>query len=413
MNNIGLIESFVEFRDERGIDKEELMNIIEDSLKTLLRKRYDSDDHFDVIVNPDKGDFQILLNKVIVEDEMSEDDDLEIELSEARKIDPTLEVGEEFTEEITISQLGRRSILTLKQILAQKFRELSHSKLYADFKDKIGELIVGEVHHTRRSQVIILDEEGNELILDKKNQIGDEFFKKGDTVKAVVESIDFKGNKPLINVSRVSPKFLERLLERDIPEISDNTILLRNVVRIPGEKAKIAVDALDNENIDPVGACVGQKGNRIQGIVRELRGENIDVIQWSQDPKLFIKRALGSSITINEVTINEEDKKALVRTPIEDISKVIGKNGQNIRLAGQLTGYIIDVFRESNEDDDVYLNQFKDEIEEWIIDEFRKANFTTAKEVLKVPTNKLLTLVDLEEETIEEVKDILQAEFED
>lgn len=413
MNNIGLIESFVEFRDERGIDKEELMNIIEDSLKTLLRKRYDSDDHFDVIVNPDKGDFQILLNKVIVEDEMSEDDDLEIELSEARKIDPTLEVGEEFTEEITISQLGRRSILTLKQILAQKFRELSHSKLYADFKDKIGELIVGEVHHTRRSQVIILDEEGNELILDKKNQIGDEFFKKGDTVKAVVESIDFKGNKPLINVSRVSPKFLERLLERDIPEISDNTILLRNVVRIPGEKAKIAVDALDNENIDPVGACVGQKGNRIQGIVRELRGENIDVIQWSQDPKLFIKRALGSSITINEVTINEEDKKALVRTPIEDISKVIGKNGQNIRLAGQLTGYIIDVFRESNEDDDVYLNQFKDEIEEWIIDEFRKANFTTAKEVLKVPTNKLLSLVDLEEETIEEVKGILQAEFED
>ena len=413
MNNIGLIESFVEFRDERGIDKEELMNIIEDSLKTLLRKRYDSDDHFDVIVNPDKGDFQILLNKVIVEDEMSEDDDLEIELSEARKIDPTLEVGEEFTEEITISQLGRRSILTLKQILAQKFRELSHSKLYADFKDKIGELIVGEVHHTRRSQVIILDEEGNELILDKKNQIGDEFFKKGDTVKAVVESIDFKGNKPLINVSRVSPKFLERLLERDIPEISDNTILLRNVVRIPGEKAKIAVDALDNENIDPVGACVGQKGNRIQGIVRELRGENIDVIQWSQDPKLFIKRALGSSITINEVTINEEDKKALVRTPIEDISKVIGKNGQNIRLAGQLTGYIIDVFRESNEDDDVYLNQFKDEIEEWIIDEFRKANFTTAKEVLKVPTNKLLTLVDLEEETIEEVKGILQAESED
>ena len=413
MNNIGLIESFVEFRDERGIDKEELMNIIEDSLKTLLRKRYDSDDHFDVIVNPDKGDFQILLNKVIVEDEMSEDDDLEIELSEARKIDPTLEVGEEFTEEITISQLGRRSILTLKQILAQKFRELSHSKFYADFKDKIGELIVGEVHHTRRSQVIILDEEGNELILDKKNQIGDEFFKKGDTVKAVVESIDFKGNKPLINVSRVSPKFLERLLERDIPEISDNTILLRNVVRIPGEKAKIAVDALDNENIDPVGACVGQKGNRIQGIVRELRGENIDVIQWSQDPKLFIKRALGSSITINEVTINEEDKKALVRTPIEDISKVIGKNGQNIRLAGQLTGYIIDVFRESNEDDDVYLNQFKDEIEEWIIDEFRKANFTTAKEVLKVPTNKLLTLVDLEEETIEEVKGILQAEFED
>lgn len=413
MNNIGLIESFVEFRDERGIDKEELMNIIEDSLKTLLRKRYDSDDHFDVIVNPDKGDFQILLNKVIVEDEMSEDDDLEIEISEARKIDPTLEVGEEFTEEITISQLGRRSILTLKQILAQKFRELSHSKLYADFKDKIGELIVGEVHHTRRSQVIILDEEGNELILDKKNQIGDEFFKKGDTIKAVVESIDFKGNKPLINVSRVSPKFLERLLERDIPEISDNTILLRNVVRIPGEKAKIAVDALDNENIDPVGACVGQKGNRIQGIVRELRGENIDVIQWSQDPKLFIKRALGSSITINEVTINEEDKKALVRTPIEDISKVIGKNGQNIRLAGQLAGYIIDVFRESNEDDDVYLNQFKDEIEEWIIDEFRKANFTTAKEVLKVPTNKLLTLVDLEEETIEEVKGILQAEFED
>ena len=410
MDNLALIESFGDFKDEKGISKIDLMAIIEDSLKTLLKKRYDSDDHFDVIVNPDKGDFQIFLNKKIVEDQMSEDDDLEIEISEAKKIDPTFEVGEEFTQEIPLAQLGRRNILTLKQILATKLQEHNNAAMYEMFKDRIGEVVVGEVHHIRGKQVIILDDEGNEYILPKENQIPTDFFKKGESIRAVIEKVDFKGSKPQIIVSRTAPKFLEKLLELEIPEILDGTIILKKAVRIPGEKAKIAVDALD-ERIDPVGACVGVKGSRIHGVVRELRNENIDVIQWSKNPEILVKRALGS-VEINKVEINEDEQYALVYAPVEEISKIIGKQGQNIKLASWLTDYEIDVYREKQEDDDVELKEFDDEIEQWIIDEFTKVGLDTARSVLDKDTDVLLNLVDLEEETIEEVKKILREELE-
>ncbi|AQX10721.1 transcription termination factor NusA [Elizabethkingia sp. HX WHF] len=411
MNNIALIESFGDFKDEKGISKIDLMAIIEDSLKTLLRKRYDSDDHFDVIVNPDKGDFQIFLNKRIVEDEMSEDDDLEIEISEAKKIDPTFEVGEEFTQEIPVAQLGRRNILTLKQILATKLQEHNNAMLYDQFRDRIGEIAVGEVHHIRHKHVILLDDEGNEFILPKENQIPSDFFRKGDSVRAVIESVDFKGSKPQIIVSRTAPKFLEKLLELEIPEIQDGTIILKKVVRIPGEKAKIAVDAYD-DRIDPVGACVGVKGSRIHGVVRELRNENIDVIQWSKNPEILVKRALGN-VNIQKADMNEEQSHALVYAPAEEISKIIGKQGQNIRLASWLTGYNIDVYRDKEEGDDVELVEFADEIEEWIINEFKKVGLDTARSVLDKETAALVGMTDLELETIEEVKQILRDELDD
>ncbi|HBR11504.1 NusA antitermination factor [Epilithonimonas bovis DSM 19482] len=410
MDNLALIEAFGDFKEIKNISKIDLMAIIEDALKTLLRKRYDSDDHFDVIVNPDKGDFQIFLNKVIVEDEMSEDDDLEIEISEVRKIDPTFEVGEEYTQEIPVAKLGRRSILTLKQILATKIQEHFNASLYEQFRDRIGELVIGEVHHIRHKHVILLDDEGNEFILPKENQIPSDFFKKGDSVRAIVESVDFRGSKPQIIVSRTAPKFLEELLELEIPEIQDGTIILKKVVRIPGEKAKIAVDAYD-DRIDPVGACVGVKGSRIHGVVRELRNENIDVIQWSKNPEILVKRALGN-ITINKIEINQDSNYALVYTPVDEISKVIGKQGQNIKLASWLTGYEIDVYRETSEDDDVELVEFADEIESWIIDEFKKVGLNTARSVLDKDTEALLNIVDLEEETITEVKNILREELE-
>ena len=410
MDNLALIEAFGDFKEIKNISKIDLMAIIEDSLKTLLRKRYDSDDHFDVIVNPDKGDFQIFLNKTIVEDEMSEDDDLEIEISEVRKIDPTFEVGEEYTQEIPVSKLGRRNILTLKQILATKIQEHFNAALYEQFRDKIGELIVGEVHHIRHKHVILLDDEGNEFILPKENQIPSDFFKKGDNVRAIVESVDFRGSKPQIIVSRTAPKFLEELLELEIPEIQDGTIILKKVVRIPGEKAKIAVDAYD-DRIDPVGACVGVKGSRIHGVVRELRNENIDVIHWSKNPEILVKRALGN-ITINKIEVNLETNYALVYTPVDEISKVIGKQGQNIKLASWLSGFEIDVYRETTDDDDVELVEFADEIESWIIDEFKKVGLNTARSVLDKDTEALLNIVDLEEVTIEEVKSILKEELE-
>ncbi|RRQ47199.1 transcription termination factor NusA [Chryseobacterium sp. SC28] len=410
MDNLALIEAFGDFKEIKNISKIDLMAIIEDSLKTLLRKRYDSDDHFDVIVNPDKGDFQIFLNKTIVEDEMSEDDDLEIEISEVRKIDPTFEVGEEFTQEIDIDKLGRRSILTLKQILATKIQEHFNAALYDQFRDRIGEIVIGEVHHIRHKHVILLDDDDNEFILPKENQIPSDFFKKGETVRGIIESVDFRGSKPQIIISRTAPKFLEQLLELEIPEIQDGTIILKKVVRIPGEKAKIAVDAYD-DRIDPVGACVGVKGSRIHSVVRELRNENIDVIQWSKNPEIFVKRALGN-IIINKIEINEDSHYALVYTPVEEISKVIGKQGQNIKLASWLTGYEIDVYRETSDDDDVELREFSDEIEVWIIDEFKKVGLTTARSVLDKDTEALLKIVDLEEETIEDVKNILREELE-
>lgn len=411
MDNIALIEAFGDFKEEKSISKIDLMAIIEDSLKTLLRKRYDSDDHFDVIVNPDKGDFQIFLNKTIVEDGMSEDDDLEIEISDAKKIDPTFEVGEDYTMEIPVAQLGRRNILTLKQILATKLQEHHNALLYEQFHDRIGEIVVGEVHHIRHKHVILLDDEGNEFILPKENQIPSDFFKKGEDVRAIVESVDFKGSKPQIIVSRTAPRFLEKLLELEIPEIQDGTIILKKVVRIPGEKAKIAVDAYD-DRIDPVGACVGVKGSRIHGVVRELRNENIDVIQYSKNPEIMVKRALGN-VTINKIEINDEQRYALVHTPVEEISMVIGKKGQNIRLASWLSDYEIDVYRQSSEDDDVELSEFSNELEDWVLNEFKKIGLNTAKSVLDKDTESLVNMTDLEEETIEEVKRILAEEFED
>lgn len=411
MNSLALIEAFGDFKDEKSISKIDLMAIIEDSLKTLLRKRFDSDDHFDVIVNPDKGDFQIFLNKTIVEDEMSEDDDLEIEISEAKKIDATFEVGEEYTVEIPIEKLGRRNILTLKQILATKLQEHNNSMLYDQFRDRIGEIVAGEVHHVRKQHAILLDDEGNEFILPKENQIPSDFYKKGENIRAVVETVDFKGSKPQIIVSRTAPKFLEKLLELEIPEIQDGTIMLKKVVRIPGEKAKIAVDAYD-DRIDPVGACVGVKGSRIHGVVRELRNENIDVVQWSKNPEIMVKRALGN-VTLNKIEINPEQEYAMVYAPNDEISKVIGKQGQNIKLASWLSGYEIDVYREASEDDDVELDEFKNEVEEWIIEEFKKVGLRTAKSVLDKDTDSLLKMTDLEEETIEEVRQILKEEFED
>ena len=410
MDSLALIEAFGDFKDEKSISKIDLMAIIEDSLKTLLRKRFDSDDHFDVIVNPDKGDFQIFLNKIIVEDEMSEDDDLEIEISEAKKIDESFEVGEDYTVEIPISQLGRRSILTLKQILATKLQEHNNSLLYDQFHDRIGEIVLGEVHHIRKQHAILLDDEGNEFILPKENQIPSDFYKKGENVRAVIEKVDFKGSKPLIIVSRTSPIFLEKLLELEIPEIQDGTIILKKVVRIPGEKAKIAVDAYD-DRIDPVGACVGVKGSRIHGVVRELRNENIDVIQWSKNPEIMVKRALGN-VTINKIEINTEKNYALVFTLVEEISRVIGKQGQNIRLASWLSGFEIDVHREV-EGEDVELSEFGDEIQDWIIKEFTKIGLNTARSILDKDTDALLNLVDLEEEQIDEVKQILRDELED
>lgn len=410
MNSLALIEAFGNFKDEKSINKIDLMAIIEESLKSLLRKRYDSDDHFDVIVNPDKGDFQIFLNKTIVEDEMSEDDDLEIEISEAKKIDSTFEVGEEYTVEIPIEQLGRRSILTLKQILATKLQEYYNTLLEEQFNDRVGEIIIGEVHHIRKNMVILLDDEGNELMLPKEFQIQSDFYKKGESIRAVVDRVESRNGKPQIIVSRTTPQFLEKLLDLEIPEISDGTILLKKVERIPGEKAKIVVDAYD-DRIDPVGAVVGVKGSRIYGVVRELRNENIDVIQFSKNPEIMIKRALGN-VTINKIELNEEEKHALVYTPVEEISKVIGKQGQNIRLASRLTGYEIDVYREASEDDDVELNEFKDEIAEWIIEEFKKVGLNTARSVLDKDIDALINLVDLEEEQIEEVRQILREELE-
>lgn len=409
MNNIALIEAFGEFKDERSISKPELMAIIEESLKTLLRKRYDSDDHFDVIVNPDKGDFQIFLNKTIVEDGMSEDDDVEIEISEALKIDPTFEVGEDYTQEILVSDMGRRSVLTLKQILLAKLQEHHNMMMYEDFQDRIGEIVTGEVHHVRNKFVVLLDEDGNELLLPRENQIPGEFYRKGESVRAIIECVDFKGSKPQITISRTSPVFLEKLLELEIPEIQDGTIMLKKAVRKPGEKAKIAVDAYD-DRIDPVGACVGVRGSRIHGVVRELRNENIDVIQWSKNPEILIKRALGN-VEILKIELSDTEDRALVYTPAEEISRVIGKGGQNIRLASQLTGYEIDVYREP-EEEDVELTEFIGDLEEWQIEEFRNIGLETAKAVLEKDTEYLLKNTELEEEQIEYAKNIFREEFE-
>jgi N utilization substance protein A len=410
MENLALIDSFSEFKDDKLIDRVTLMSILEDVFRNALKKKFGDDDNFDIIINPDKGDLEIWRNRVVVADGEVEEPNQEISLSAARKIEPDFEVGEDVSEEVKLIDLGRRAILALRQNLISKIHEHDNTNLYKQFKDLEGDLYTAEVHHIRHKAVILLDDEGNEIILPKEKQIPSDFFRKGDNVRGIIESVDLKGNKPTIIMSRTSPKFLEKLFESEIPEVFDGLITIKNVVRIPGEKAKVAVDSYD-DRIDPVGACVGMKGSRIHGIVRELGNENIDVINYTNNLNLYITRAL-SPARVTSIKIDEETKRAEAILKPEEVSKAIGRGGHNIRLAGQLTGYEIDVFREGAEED-VELREFSDEIEAWIIAEFSKAGLDTAKSVLEQDVEDLVKRTDLEEETIMDVIRILKEEFED
>ncbi|AVI50307.1 transcription termination/antitermination protein NusA [Pukyongia salina] len=410
MENLALIDSFSEFKDDKLIDRVTLMAILEDVFRNALKKKYGSDDNFDIIINPDKGDLEIWRNRVVVADGEVEDPNEEISLSEARKIEDDFEVGEDVSEEVKLIDLGRRSILALRQNLISKIHEHDNTNIYKQFKELEGEIYTAEVHHIRHRAVILLDDEGNEIILPKDKQIPSDFFRKGDNVRGIIESVELKGNKPSIIMSRANPVFLEKLFEQEIPEVFDGLITVKKVVRIPGEKAKVAVDSYD-DRIDPVGACVGMKGSRIHGIVRELGNENIDVINYTNNLNLFITRAL-SPARVTAINIDEENKRAEVILKPEEVSKAIGRGGHNIRLAGQLTGYEIDVLREGAEED-VELREFSDEIEEWIIEEFHKIGLDTAKSVLEHDIDDLVKRTDLEQETIQEVINILKEEFEE
>jgi N utilization substance protein A len=412
MENIALIESFSEFKDDKLIDRVTLMAILEDVFRNALKKKFGSDDNFDIIINPDKGDMEIWQRRVIVADDDLDLDHLEITLTDARKIEPDFEIGEEVSEEVKLIDLGRRAILALRQNLISKIHEHDNTNLYKQFKDLIGEIYTAEVHHVRPRVVILVDDEGNEIVLPKEKQIPSDFFRKGDNVRGIIENVELKGNKPQIIMSRTSEKFLEKLFEQEIPEVFDGLIMVKNVVRIPGEKAKVAVDSYD-DRIDPVGACVGMKGSRIHGIVRELGNENIDVINYTSNPQLYITRAL-SPAKVSSVKINEEAKTAEVFLKIEEVSKAIGRGGNNIKLASLLTGYEIDVIREgvAEEEDDVELREFSDEIEAWIIEEFEKIGLDTARSVLKQEVSDLVRRTDLEEETIIDVMNVLKEELE-
>ncbi len=408
MENLALIESFSQFKDDKFIDRVTLMSILEEVFRSVLTKKYGDDENFDIIINPDKGDLEIWRNRIVVEDGAVEDENKEIELSAARKIEPDFEVGEDVSEEVKLIDLGRRSILALRQNLVARIHEHDNTIIYKQFIDLVGEIYSAEVHHVRHRVVILLDDEGNEIVLPKDKQIPSDFFRKGDNVRGIIESVELKGSKPAITLSRTSPKFLEKLFEQEIPEVFDGLINIKKVVRIPGEKAKVAVDSYD-DRIDPVGACVGMKGSRIHGIVRELGNENIDVINYTNNTQLMISRAL-SPAKVTSVKIDEENKRVEVFMEPDQVSKAIGRGGHNIRLAGQLTGYEIDVYREGAEED-VELTEFSDEIEQWVIDEFKKAGLDTAKSILEQDVQDLVKRTDLEEETIQEVIKILEAEF--
>jgi N utilization substance protein A len=384
------------------------MSILEEVFRNTLKRKYGDDDNFDIIINPDKGDLEIWRNRIVVEDGAVEDENQEISITEARKIEPDFEVGEDVSEEVKLVDLGRRTVLSLRQNLVSRVHEHDNGIIYKQFIDLIGEIYTAEVHHIRHNVVILLDDDGNELIMPKDRQIPSDFYRKGDSVRGVIESVELKGNKPSIIFSRTSPKFLEKLFEQDIPEVFDGLISVKKVVRIPGEKAKVAVDSYD-DRIDPVGACVGMKGSRIHGIVRELGNENIDVINFTNNTQLLITRAL-SPAKISSLKINEEKKTVEAFMDPEQVSKAIGRGGHNIRLAGQLTGYEIDVYREGAEED-VELTEFSDEIEGWVLEEFKKAGLDTAKSVLEQDIEDLIKRTDLEEETILSVRNVLKAEF--
>ena len=408
MENLALIESFSEFKDEKFIDRVTLMSILEEVFRNTLKKKYGTDDNFDIIINPDKGDLEIWRNRIVVENGEVEDPNEEIELSEAQKIEPDFEVGEDVSEEVKLADLGRRSVLALRQNLVARIHEHDNTIIYKQFIDLVGEIYTAEVHHIRNRVVILLDDEGNEIILPKDRQIPSDFYRKGDNVRGIIESVELKGTKPSIIMSRTAPRFLEKLFEQEIPEVFDGLITIKKAVRVPGEKAKVAVDSYD-DRIDPVGACVGMKGSRIHGIVRELGNENIDVINYTNNTQLLITRAL-SPAKVTSVKIDEETKRVEVMMDPSEVSKAIGRGGFNIRLAGQLTGYEIDVYREGMEED-VELTEFSDEIEAWIIAEFKKVGLDTAKSVLEEDIEDLIKRTDLEEETISDVRKILSAEF--
>ena len=410
---VSMFDSFKEFKETKNIDRTTLVSVLEESFRNVLAKIFGSDENFDVIVNPDKGDFEIYRNRVVVADGEVEDENKQIALKEARKIEPDYEVGEDVSERVEFAKFGRRAILNLRQTLASKILELEHDSLYNKYKDRVGQVIAAEVYQVWKREVLVVDDENNELILPKAEQIPADQYRKGETIRAVIERVDNENNNPKIILSRTSPMFLQRLLEAEVPEIAEGLIAIRRIARMPGDRAKVAVESFD-ERIDPVGACVGVKGSRVHGIVRELCNENIDVINYTANTKLFIQRALAPA-KVSSINIDEENKKAEVYLKPEEVSLAIGRGGMNIKLASMLTEYTIDVFREVNgdeADEDIYLDEFSDEIDQWVIDAIKGIGLDTAKAVLNAPRDMLVEKADLEEETVDNVLKVLRAEFE-
>ena len=411
---INLIDTFSEFKELKSIDRSTLISVMEESFRNVITKMFGSDENYDVIINPDKGDFEIYRNRTVVEDDELEDPNLEISLSEAKKIDEDYEVGEEVTDPVDFLGFGRRAILTLRQTLSSKILELQKDSVFTKYSEKVGQIVSAELYQIWKKEMLLIDDEGNELYLPKSEQIPSDFYRKGDTVRAVVAMVENKNNNPKIILSRISPVFLERLFELEVPEIHEGLITIKKIARMPGERAKVAVESYD-DRIDPVGACVGVKGSRIHGIVRELRNENIDVINYTNNVSLFISRAL-SPAKISSIRLNETEKKAEIYLHPDEVSQAIGKGGLNIKLASMLTGYTLDVFRnidENEEIEDIYLDEFSDEIDQWVIDALKAIGCDTAKSVLAVPRADLIRRTDLEEETIDELIEILKAEFEE
>lgn len=409
MDNLNLISTFAEFKELKNIDKSTMIGVLEDVFRHLLIKTYETDENFDVIINPEKGDLEIWRNRTIMEDGAVENPNQQISLTEAHKIDPTYEVGEEVADEIKLADFGRRSVLSLRQNLASRILDLEKANLYEKYKEKVGDIITAEVYQVWKKEVLILDDDDNELVLPKAEQIPNDFFRKGDTIKAIVSRVEMKNNTPYIVLSRTAPEFLERLFEMEVPEIFDGLITIKKIVRIPGERAKVAVESYD-DRIDPVGACVGMKGSRIYSIVKELRNENIDVVNYTNNTQLLIQRALNPA-KVSSININEETKTAAVYLKPSEVSLAIGKGGLNIRLASMLTGYDLDVYREV-EEEDVDLEEFSDEIDEWIIKQLKGIGCDTAKSVLDLSVEELARRTDLEVETVQEVVNVLKAEFE-